>query len=253
MKIVGVIPARYASVRFPGKPLANIDGRTMIQCVYEQASKAKLLDEVIVATDNQEIYDHVEGFGGKVMMTANTHKSGTERCAEVAIKYAKAADIILNIQGDTPYIQPEQIDGLLSFLLKETLLDIATLKKQITNIDELLNPNSVKVITDNYNKAIYFSRHPIPYLRGQEQTAWLEKQTYYKHIGLYAFRRSTLLALAPLKATDLEVAESLEQLRWLYYGYNIGVAETKYQAVGVDSPEDVQKALDSRDNYSLRS
>jgi 3-deoxy-manno-octulosonate cytidylyltransferase (CMP-KDO synthetase) len=236
--ILGIIPARYASTRFPGKPLVDIQGMTMIQRVYIQAKQANLLDHVVVATDDERIYEHVKSFGGAVQMTRADHPSGTDRCAEVATHFPTYSHIV-NIQGDEPFIQPQQIDLLAHTLLQSENIKIATLAKKIENPDQIDNSNIVKVVFNALGDAIYFSRHPIPYLRGKDQNTWLEHHNYYKHIGLYGFKRDALLALALLSPTPLELAESLEQLRWLENGYAIKVGITEWETRGIDVPEDV--------------
>jgi len=238
MQILGIIPARYASSRFPGKPLVDIDGKTMIQRVYEQARLSQL-DKVIVATDDQRIYEHVLGFGGQVCMTNKDHPSGTDRCAEVARTF-KDFPLVLNIQGDEPFIQPEQINRAISLLKNNADAQIGTLIKKIELATDLFNPNVVKAVIDNQNKALYFSRSPIPYLRSVDEKEWLIQHTYYKHIGLYVFQRKVLLEIANLQATKLEKAESLEQLRWLENGYHIVTAVTTKETIGIDTPEDLK-------------
>ncbi len=240
--VLGVIPARYASTRFPGKPLVEIQGKSMIRRVYEQAAQASLVQQVVVATDDERIWEHVRSFGGEAVMTSPAHPSGTDRCAEVALKYPQAK-IILNIQGDEPFIQPRQIDLLAGILLQNTRFAIATLAKRIEEPESLHNPNVVKVVLSLQQSAIYFSRHAIPYVRGQAPDDWLQHQVFYKHIGLYAYRRNTLLRVARLKPTALERAESLEQLRWLEHGFRIAVGLTDLETIGIDTPEDIQKAL----------
>lgn len=237
---LGVIPARFASTRFPGKPLADIGGKSMIRRVYEQAAKAKCLDELIVATDDERIVEHVLAFGGEVMLTRDDHPSGTDRCAEVARRYPEAQRI-LNIQGDEPFIQPEQIDLLMETLVANRRFSIATLAKKMEDPGLLSNPNVVKVVFSQKQGALYFSRHPIPFLRGVKPEEWLSQHTFYKHIGLYAFRRGALLQVARLAPTPLERAESLEQLRWLEHGLGIAVGITTWETVGIDMPEDLLK------------
>lgn len=236
--ILGVIPARYASTRFPGKPLVDIQGKSMIQRVYEQAIQAEGLDQVVVATDDARIFEHVRGFGGTVQLTRADHPSGTDRCAEVATHFPEA-QFLLNIQGDEPFIQPEQIDLLVDTLVHHPVCTLATLAKQLIDPEALTNPNVVKVVFSETVGAIYFSRHPIPYLRGVPPLEWLAQQTFYKHIGLYGYRRDTLLALARLSPSPLEQAESLEQLRWLENGYRIAVGITELETMGIDTPEDL--------------
>lgn len=241
MKILGVIPARHASTRFPAKPLADIAGKSMIQRVYLQALKSKALSEVVVATDHKEIFAHVSSFGGAVCMTSQFHISGTDRCFEALTKQAANYDYIINIQGDEPFIAPEQIDLLTSLLDGTT--ELATLAKKIDQEDQLFNPNVVKVIFNTKKEAIYFSRATIPYLRNFDQSKWLQTGTIYKHIGMYGYRADVLEKITQLEASTLERAESLEQLRWLENGYRIKVAETKIETMGIDTPEDLQKAL----------
>lgn len=241
--ILGVIPARFASTRFPGKPLALVNGISMIQRVYTQSLKAKRIGELIVATDDHRIFDHVLGFGGRAMLTSPGHLSGTDRCAEVA-RHFPDAELILNIQGDEPFIQPEQIDLLATTLLQSAGFGIATLAKPLQHSAELLNPNVVKVVFSQQKAAIYFSRHAIPYYRGQLPENWLANAQYFKHIGLYAFRREVLLKVADLLPSPLEQAESLEQLRWLDHGIQIAVGITTLESKGIDTPEDLASLAD---------
>ncbi|MBW6482661.1 MAG: 3-deoxy-manno-octulosonate cytidylyltransferase [Vicingaceae bacterium] len=238
MKILGIIPSRYASTRFPGKPLVEIQGKSMIQRVYEQAKKASSLSEVLVATDDERISKHVIDFGGKVILTSSSHQSGTDRCAEVINKINDAYDVVINIQGDEPFINPEQINQLCAcFDYQNT--QIATLIKKIT-ADELFNINKPKVIKSVDDFAIYFSRNPIPFFRGVEKENWLKEHTYYKHIGIYGYTTETLKKITQLPLSLLEKAEGLEQLRWLENGYKIKVAETNLEANSVDTPEDLK-------------
>jgi len=243
MKIAGIIPARYASTRFPGKPLTIIDNKTMIQRVYEQAKKADRLDDVIVATDNSRIETVVKTFGGEVMMTDPNHTSGTERCEEVLKKLKHSGsdfDVVINIQGDEPFIDPEQIN-LVASCFKDTKVQIATLFKKITKEEELFDTNVVKVITDVFGDAIYFSRQTIPYIRGQKLETWIQKPIHFKHIGIYGYQATILEEIVALEPTPLEEAESLEQLRWIENGYSIKVKETDIESFGVDVPEDLSK------------
>ncbi len=237
MNILGIIPARYASSRFPGKPLVDIAGKSMIQRVYEQAKKCIDLSEVIVATDDTRIYDHVLNFGGVAVMTADTHQSGTDRCAEVALQHPQY-NAIINIQGDEPYIDPEQISKLAA-CFNNADTQIATLVKKVKSIDELLNPNSPKVVINKLSEAVYFSRSPLPHIRGQEQENWLDYYTYFKHIGIYGYRADILQQITKLPVSSLEKAESLEQLRWIENGYRIKVAETELETYAVDTPGDL--------------
>ena len=240
MNILGIIPARYGSTRFPGKPLVSINGVSMIQRVYEQALKSKSLKKVIVATDDERIAQHVLTFNGEVMMTSPQHLSGTDRCAEIILREKEKWDAVINIQGDEPFIHPEQIDLLCScFELKD--VSIATLVKQISNIEELINHNTVKVILNKKREAIYFSRSPIPYNRNFPEQEWLKHSTYYKHIGIYGYRSSILNEIATLAKTNLEVTESLEQLRWIENGYTIHAAITTHESISIDTPEDLEK------------
>lgn len=249
MNFIGIIPARYASTRFPGKPLAMIGDKPMIQRVYEQAKKA--LDTVVVATDDERIYNCVRGFGGEVVMTRTDHKCGTDRCLEAACKIGVVAEpldevVIINIQGDEPFIQPEQIEAIKScFDIEGT--DIATLVKPFTEADTLEaleNPNTPKVVFNPENgDAILFSRSVIPYLRGIAREDWLSQHKHYRHIGMYAYRAEVLAEITTLPQSPLELAESLEQLRWLENGYKIRVAVCNTYSMGIDTPEDLQKAI----------
>ena len=241
MSILGIIPARYASTRFPGKPLTEIQGKTMIQRTYEQAKKAASLTEVVVATDDARIYEHILSFGGIAIMTSENCLNGTERCAETCAflqKQNKNYAIIVNIQGDEPFIRPEQIDAISDILLKNDSFHIATLIKKITENSELFNPNIVKSVIATNGQALYFSRQAIPHLRGKLENEWLNAHTYYKHIGMYAYRAADLARLAALAPTLLEAAESLEQLRWLEHNFRIGAAITTFETIGIDTPED---------------
>jgi len=241
MNSIGIIPARFASTRFPGKPLVDIGGKTMIQRVYEQASKSKL-QQVVVATDDERIRAAVEGFGGNVVLTDTAHQSGTDRCFEAYCTYNVPADCVINIQGDEPFIQPEQINQVLE-CFTNPLTQLATLIKLIQSEEELLNPNIPKVIKNNQEQAIYFSRHPIPFYRGLPPDNWLEQHRYYKHIGIYGYRTDILEQITQLPPSSLEVAESLEQLRWLENGFKIRTALTTYENFGIDTPADLEKAL----------
>jgi len=241
MRILGIIPARYASSRFPGKPLADICGKSMIQRVYEQAKKALTLSDVVVATDDSRIEAHVLAFGGNVIRTAATHESGTDRCAEV-ISLTPDFDAVINIQGDEPLINPEQIDLLGRKLTSEDVL-IATLIKRIRSQEELHNSNTPKVVCGLNGQAIYFSRQAIPHVRAAEESQWLENGTFYKHIGIYGYQTATLKQLAALHPTPLEQTECLEQLRWLENGYTIHTVETTLETQAVDTPEDLEKII----------
>ncbi len=240
MKIVGIIPARYASTRFPGKPMVDIAGKTMIQRVYEQAKKSKALHQVIVATDDIRIKNHVIAFGGEVIMTKESHQSGTDRCFEAIQKLTDAADIVINIQGDEPFIHPEQIDLAASCFDSENV-QIATLVKKINTYEELFNVNTPKVVLNNEGEAIYFSRQTIPHLREKEQSQWLNFHTFYKHIGIYAYTTKILAEITVLKQSSLELAEGLEQLRWIQNGYKIKTKTTDFESIAVDVPDDLKK------------
>jgi 3-deoxy-D-manno-octulosonate cytidylyltransferase len=244
MKFLGIIPSRYASTRFPGKPLVIMYGKPMIQRVYEQVESA--VDCLFVATDDERISDAVKSFGGNVILTSEKHNSGTDRCYEAAQKAGSGFDVVINIQGDEPFIQPEQI-ALLKSCFSEPDTQIATLVKPFDKDGDfektIFNPNSPKVVLNNRGEAIYFSRSIIPYIRGQEHTEWLNAHTFYKHIGLYAYRADILKEITSLPQSSLEVAESLEQLRWIQNGYRIKVAITNQETIGIDTPEDMEKAL----------
>lgn len=241
MKILGIIPARHASTRFPAKALIDIYGKSMVQRVYEQSKKCIDLSEVIVATDDEKIYNHVEQFGGKAMMTSTQHQSGTDRCAEVSAALPEF-DVIVNIQGDEPFINPEQISKVVaSFTDVKTVL--ATLVKKIESEEELVNTNTPKVVLNNSSEAIYFSRSAIPHIRGQEIQNWLQHHTFYKHIGIYGYRADVLQAITKLPVSSLEKAESLEQLRWIENGYRIKVAETDIETLAIDTPADLENLL----------
>ena len=239
MKFIGIIPARFASTRFPGKPLAMLGGRTVIQRVYEQATA--ILEEAYVATDDERIYQTVEQFGGRAVMTRPDHKSGTDRIEEAAEKIGTQADVIINIQGDEPFIQQSQIETLMH-LFDDPTTQIGTLGKRFETIEAAQNPNSPKIVTDKRGFALYFSRSIIPYIRGKEQCEWLQHFPFLKHLGLYAYRREVLREVTLLPQSPLEIAESLEQLRWLENGYRIRVGLTDVETVGIDTPEDLQRA-----------
>lgn len=241
MKILGIIPARYASTRFPGKPLADIAGKSMIQRVYEQAKQARRLSEVVVATDDERILVHVNDFGGRALLTSTEHQSGTDRCAE-AVEKLPGFDYAVNIQGDEPFIHPDQIDLLCSCFDKDAAV-LATLVKQIDLDDDLINPNIPKVILNKSGEAIYFSRTVIPHLRGKPINEWLQYHTYYKHIGIYGYRTDFLKVISKLPVSGLEKAEALEQLRWIENGLRIQVAITNMETYAVDTPADLEKIL----------
>jgi 3-deoxy-manno-octulosonate cytidylyltransferase (CMP-KDO synthetase) len=239
MKILGIIPARFASTRFPGKPLVEIQGKSMIQRVYEQALKSGLLSDVIVATDDARIAEEVARFGGKFVITANTHISGTDRCAEVIAK-STTYDAVINIQGDEPYIDPLQID-LLASCFNDSDVQIATLIKKISSPDDLFNENIPKVVLNDKDEAIYFSRQTIPFLRNVDKSDWLKNGTFYKHIGIYGYSVRALQHITTLIPSRLELAESLEQLRWVEAGYKIKTRITTIETVAIDTPEDLNK------------
>ena len=244
MKFIGIIPARYASTRFPGKPLADMKGKPMIQRVYEQAAQA--LDTLWVATDDTRIFDAVTAFGGRAVMTSDRHRSGTDRCEEALRLCGQTGDVVINIQGDEPFIHPDQIHALIH-CFDTPRTQIATLVKPFTpddGIAALHNPNSPKVLLNDQNEALCFSRSVIPYLRGVPPEEWLSHHTFYKHIGMYAYRTDILHAITRLPQSSLELAESLEQLRWLQHGYTIKVGITRQETIGIDTPDDLRKALD---------
>lgn len=242
MNILVVIPARYQSTRFPGKPLAKIKGKPMIQCTYEQAIQAEF--PTVVATDDKRIQDAVTMFGGQVVMTDTTHTNGTSRCCEaVAIWEAKTqseVDVVINVQGDEPFVQPEQIQDLAK-AFTDPSVDIATLTQKITNEEELFNPNVVKLVKNIKGYALYFSRATIPFLRDSLPKEWLREHTFFKHIGMYAYTKNALDRIVNLPKGKLEIGENLEQLRWLEYGYTIAVLETIHASIGVDTPEDLER------------
>ena len=240
MNTLAVIPARFASTRFPGKPLIDIDGKSMIQRVYEQVSLAEKVKKAIVATDDKRIFDHVINVGGEVMMTSSYHQSGTDRCAEIASQFTDY-ELVINVQGDEPFIKPQQIDDLVNAFInqKNTNFGIGTMIKQIVSESELFNANIVKVVKGINGKALYFSRQAIPHLRGIDQSEWLRRHSFFKHIGMYIFRSETLLEITKLPVGILEKAESLEQLRWLENGYSIFTVQTDFESFGIDTPEDL--------------
>lgn len=242
MNILGIIPARYDSTRFPGKPLVEIKGKSMIMRVYEQSAIA--FKTVYVATDDDRIYQHVKSFGGKVIMTSREHKSGTDRCAEAAKKISEELntgfDVVVNIQGDEPFIQPTQLELLVS-CFKNSEIEIATLVKQIELEEDIWDTNKPKVVLNNKEQAIYFSRSAIPFLRNVQKEEWLKRGEFYKHIGLYAYRSNILQEITKLPMSKLELSESLEQLRWIENGYKIGVRISNIETISIDTPEDLKK------------
>ncbi|MEZ5103420.1 MAG: 3-deoxy-manno-octulosonate cytidylyltransferase [Draconibacterium sp.] len=241
MKFIGIIPSRYESSRFPGKPLAMLGKKPMIQWVYENVEKA--IDHVWVATDDDRILNAVKSFGGNAIETLSTHQSGTDRCAEAARKLSTEIDfdIIINVQGDEPFIKAEQIEVLKSCFNSDA--DIATLIKKIDSTEELFNQNRPKVVIDKQQNALYFSRSPIPFARGYEKEDWLKHHNFWAHIGMYAYKADVLQKITKLEQGILEKTESLEQLRWLENGYKIKTAETNHQSIGIDTPEDLETAL----------
>jgi 3-deoxy-manno-octulosonate cytidylyltransferase (CMP-KDO synthetase) len=244
MEVIGIIPARWASTRFPGKPLVKIGDKTMIQRVYEQSCLA--LKHVVVATDDNRIVDEVSRFNGQVVMTGNYHKSGTDRCAEAIQIYEKQTelsfDIVVNIQGDEPFIQPEQILNIIS-CFKEERTQIATLIKKIASSEALFNPNNPKVVINKNHEAIYFSRSTIPYVVNANQTDWLSKFIFYEHLGLYGYKKDILQQITVLLPSLLEISESLEQNRWIENGYKIKVAETEFENISIDTQDDLDEII----------
>lgn len=242
MKFLAIIPARYASSRFPGKPLALIGQKPMIQLVYEQVKKE--IEDVYVATDDERIFNAVKSFGGNVVMTKNSHRSGTDRCFEAYNLISQDADVVINIQGDEPFVQPEQI-ALIKNCFSDPITEIATLVKLFSekdSFDLLSSPNVPKVVINKRLEAIYFSRSLIPYLRGVDRMKWLEKGVFYKHIGMYAYKVDVLEQITNLEPTPLELSENLEQLRWIENGFRIKVGITHTETLGIDTPEDLEKA-----------
>ncbi|GAB2786676.1 3-deoxy-manno-octulosonate cytidylyltransferase (CMP-KDO synthetase) [Hymenobacter luteus] len=242
MQAIGIIPARYASTRLPGKPLVDLAGQSMIQRVVAQARQASL-SRVIVATDDERILAHVRGFGGEAVLTSADHPSGTDRIWDAYQQLQTTADCIINIQGDEPFIHPAQIDALVRLFDQPQPPQLATLVKPVVNKEELFSPHLPKVVRDAAGHALYFSRHPLPYQRQQDPANWLQHHRYLRHIGLYAYRPDVLAEITQLPPSALELAESLEQLRWLEHGYRILTAETELETIGIDTPEDVERAL----------
>lgn len=240
--IAGIIPARYASTRFPGKPLIDIQGKSMIRRVYEQAAQCKALDKVVVATDDQRILEHVRGFGGEAVMTAEAHPSGTDRCYEAYSLLDEDYQYIINIQGDEPFIDPSQIDTLAE-VLQDGKTELATLIIPVDSQEVLFDMGEVKVVLNDQMEGLYFSRMVIPYIKGVEQQDWHLHHKYYRHVGMYAYRTDVLEAITKLSVSSLEKAESLEQLRWLEHGFRIRCAITNFDSHCIDTPEDVEKVL----------
>ncbi len=239
MKFIGIIPARYASTRFPGKPLALLGGKPVIQHVYEKV--AAVLEAAYVATDDERIYDVVKSFGGQVVMTRTDHKSGTDRIEEAIEKIGGEWDVVVNVQGDEPFVAKSQLDTI-CHCFDDPTTQIATLGKPFESIEAVQNPNSPKIVVDNMGFAMYFSRSVIPYVRGKEMSSWLTHYPFLKHLGIYAYRKDVLRQVTQLPQSSLEIAESLEQLRWLQNGFKIKVGTTDVETVGIDTPQDLERA-----------
>ena len=239
MKFIGIIPARYASTRFPGKPLALLGGKPVIQHVYEKV--AAVLEAAYVATDDERIYDVVKSFGGQVVMTRTDHKSGTDRIEEAIEKIGGEWDVVVNVQGDEPFVAKSQLDTI-CHCFDDPTTQIATLGKPFESMEAVQNPNSPKIVVDNMGFAMYFSRSVIPYVRGKEESSWLTHYPFLKHLGIYAYRKDVLRQVTQLPQSSLEIAESLEQLRWLQNGFKIKVGTTDVETVGIDTPEDLERA-----------
>jgi 3-deoxy-manno-octulosonate cytidylyltransferase (CMP-KDO synthetase) len=239
MKFIGIIPARYASTRFPGKPLALLGGKPVIQHVYEKV--AAVLEAAYVATDDERIYDVVKAFGGQVVMTRTDHKSGTDRIEEAIEKIGGEWDVVVNVQGDEPFVSKSQLDTI-CHCFDDPTTQIATLGKPFESMEAVQNPNSPKIVVDNMGFAMYFSRSVIPYVRGKEKSSWLTHYPFLKHLGIYAYRKDVLRQITQLPQSSLEIAESLEQLRWLQNGFKIKVGTTDVETVGIDTPQDLERA-----------
>lgn len=239
MKFIGIIPARYASTRFPGKPLALLGGKPVIQHVYEKV--AAVLEAAYVATDDERIYDVVKAFGGQVVMTRTDHKSGTDRIEEAIEKIGGEWDVVVNVQGDEPFVSKSQLDTI-CHCFDDPTTQIATLGKPFESMEAVQNPNSPKIVVDNMGFAMYFSRNVIPYVRGKEKSSWLTHYPFLKHLGIYAYRKDVLRQVTQLPQSSLEIAESLEQLRWLQNGFKIKVGTTDVETVGIDTPQDLERA-----------
>ena len=239
MKFIGIIPARYASTRFPGKPLALLGGKPVIQHVYEKV--AAVLEAAYVATDDERIYDVVKSFGGQVVMTRTDHKSGTDRIEEAIEKIGGEWDVVVNVQGDEPFVAKSQLDTI-CHCFDDPTTQIATLGKPFESMEAVQNPNSPKIVVDNMGFAMYFSRSVIPYVRGKEKSSWLTHYPFLKHLGIYAYRKAVLRQVTQLPQSSLEIAESLEQLRWLQNGFKIKVGTTDVETVGIDTPQDLERA-----------
>jgi 3-deoxy-manno-octulosonate cytidylyltransferase (CMP-KDO synthetase) len=241
MSIIGIIPARYASTRFPGKPLIQINGKSMIQRVYEQAAKSKLMTKIIIATDDDRIAEHAKSFGAEVVITKAEHPSGTDRCFEAYQLNGQNFDYVLNIQGDEPFLDPEQIDSLAQGCAED--VEIATQMIKCTDHDVLFDKGEVKIILNSNKEALYFSRNVIPFIKGKDEKEWHKHFDYYRHVGMYAYRTDILEKITQLKPSALELAESLEQLRWVEYGYKIKCIETSFESHCIDTPEDIEKVM----------
>lgn len=250
IKVLGVIPARYASTRLPGKPLLKIGSKSMVMHVFDRA-KASFLDEVVVATDNNEILKHVIENGGKCVLTNQHHQTGTSRCAEAFLQLNEPFDAVINIQGDEPFLNPEIINELIH-VLKQPQVNIVTAYQKIVNDDELLDNNVVKVTINKQGRALYFSRQVIPFLRDVSSSNWVKHHTFFKHIGIYGYKTQTLLQIVKLPESNLEQAEKLEQLRWLYAGFDIYTMETTHNSMGIDTPNDLKKAQLIYQDFELK-
>ena len=241
MSIIGIIPARYASTRFPGKPLAMIKGKSMIQRVYEQTAKSASLSEVIIATDDERISSHAKSFGAPVVITREEHPSGTDRCFEAYQKHGKKFDYVINVQGDEPFIDPDQINSLAEICTGN--VEIATQMIRCASYEVLFDMGEVKIVLNSRKEALYFSRSVIPAIKNKDEKEWHRHFEYYRHVGMYAYRTDVLEKITRLKPSSLEMAESLEQLRWLEHGYKITCSETSYDSHCVDTPEDIEKVM----------
>jgi 3-deoxy-manno-octulosonate cytidylyltransferase (CMP-KDO synthetase) len=241
MNILGIIPARYASTRFPGKPLIQIAGKSMLQRVYEQSIKADLLTDVIIATDDDSIAKHAESFGAKVVLTKPNHPSGTDRCYEALLNAKISADYVINIQGDEPFIDPVQINELAVICDGQT--ELATQMIPVDNYEVLFDTGEVKIVMNQHHEALYFSRMVIPFVKGFPENQWHLHHQYYRHVGMYAYRTDILQKITALSPSSLENAESLEQLRWIQNGFKIKLVQTKYDSHCIDTPEDIEKVL----------
>ncbi len=238
MSILGIIPARYGSTRLPGKPLIKVHGKTIIERVYERVRKSQRLTEIVVATDDVRIFNHVRKFGGHAVITRLDHASGTTRSAEI-IESMSSFDLIVNIQGDEPLINPAQIDQLCDFMMHQPTVGIGTLIRKIEQYDDLVNPAVAKVVCGHHGRVLYFSRSPIPFVRDFPVQQWLDHARFYRHIGMYAYRRDMLKRIGSLPQSDLERTEKLEQLNWLYHGIPIHATETEFESIGIDTPDDL--------------